>query len=144
MLGSSMSEKTVRFVVVGSACAALYFLLCLFFRAVLDWRAFAATGVAYAICFCLGYLGQKKFAFRSTSRHTRSLPRYAALQATVAIVTAISTEWLTGALDLSPLYMSVFATGMAGVVSFFASYYWVFREPSVPLTSNPDWKGTRN
>jgi putative flippase GtrA len=135
MFCRSTGEKTLRFVAVGSVCAALYFVLCLFLTAVLDWSAFSAAVLAYAICFGLAYLGQKKFAFNSNSRHARSLPRYATLQMVVASLTAISVEWLTRLMDLTPLYMSVFATGVAGVFSFFVSYYWVFREPSNPRES---------
>jgi putative flippase GtrA len=128
VLNRSISGKGLRFLAVGSACAALYFGICFFLRAGFDWSAFSATITAYAACFGLGYLGQKKLAFRSTSRHTRSLPRYAALHTAGAYLTAVSVDGISRMSSLPPVYMAVLATGVAGVASFFISYYWVFRE----------------
>ena len=128
MFDRAISETGLRFIAVGLVCALLYFGICFLLRAGFDWGAFSATIAAYAACFGFGYLGQKKLAFRSTSRHVRSLPRYAALHTVGGFLTAISVDSITRISNLPAVYMAVLATGVAGVASFFISYYWVFRE----------------
>jgi putative flippase GtrA len=128
----SAAGKFLRFVLVGSICAALYFSICYVLKAGLAWSAFSSALVAYLVCFALGYAGHKNLVFGSRSGHARSLPRYALLQIMVAVFTAASTEWAAVLMDLNPLHVSVFATVLAGTVSFFVSYFWVFREPSMP------------
>jgi putative flippase GtrA len=129
-MDQSMWGKVVRFVIVGTTVTVLYFALCYMFRADLDLRPFFATLAAYPICMLCGYLGQKKFAFRSNAGHVRSLFRYTMLNLAVALTTAFSSQWATQEMGFSPFYMSVFATVVAGGVSFFVSLFWVFSEPA--------------
>jgi putative flippase GtrA len=130
MTEQSMREKALRFVIVGTTIAGLYFALCFLFRAGLGLSPFVSALAAYPICILCGYLGQKKFAFRSKAGHGRSLPRYVILQVAVALTTAFSTQWATQAMSFNPFYMSLFATVVASGVSFFVSYLWVFSEPA--------------
>ncbi len=120
--------KSARFVAVGIVCALIYLLIWYAMRTVFNWSAFSATSGAYAVCFSLGYMGQRRLAFRSQLSHRISLPRYAALQTAAGILTAFITEWITRASDFQPLVSSVLATVVAGMMSFFVSAFWVFRE----------------
>lgn len=131
---SIAGARAIRFIFVGVAVAGLFFSLCYIFEGTFGWSPFIAAFVAYLICFAVGYVGQKTFAFGSQLQHIKSLPRYAVLQVAVALVTATSTQVAGTWLDLDVPYSSLFATALAGAFSFFGSYFWVFRTP--PLTGS--------
>ncbi|MFS6545868.1 GtrA family protein, partial [Staphylococcus aureus] len=87
-----MSGKFVRFVIVGGGCALLYFVLMWFSRARLGLTPFLATICAYGVSFCVAYTLQHRWTFRSDTTHRVTLPRYALVQVTCAILTALITQ----------------------------------------------------
>jgi putative flippase GtrA len=120
-------SKLPRFIVVGLISTCLYFCLCYALREFWDLSVFSASLIAYLICFCFSYFGQRRFAFQFTGGHGVSLPRYALLQACLGLMVSLVTEWLTSILGLAPLHRALLAAGLAGICSFFVSASWVFR-----------------
>jgi putative flippase GtrA len=119
---------SVRFVVVGGACAVLYFLICLTLREYFRVNAFFSSFWAYVICFGIGYLSQRNLTFRSITSHSVALRRYFLLQATGAIVVSGLTSIAASASQLNAASTSLVSTLLCGVASFFISSRWVFRE----------------
>jgi putative flippase GtrA len=85
-----------------------------------------ASLVAYGICACWSYLGQKRFAFGSSAPHHVEAPRF--VVATVAgLAIAAGMPRLFGGLLVSP-HLAVLATCiLVPAVSFVISQYFVFR-----------------
>lgn len=121
-------QESVRFVLVGGACAMLFFLISYGLRGFLGWGQFAATLATYSVCFGVGYSAQRSIAFRANRSHLVALPRYALLHAGAGIVVSLLASWITDVSDLRPALASLYATMLAGAVSFFISANWVFRD----------------
>jgi putative flippase GtrA len=120
-------SAVMRFIVVGCACAALYFAICLFLGAVLGASPFFASMGAYFICFWISYAAQREIAFRSTARHSVTLGRYFAWHAFCATAVSAATSAATQASDLAPLYTALVSTVLGGTASFVISSRWIFR-----------------
>jgi putative flippase GtrA len=121
------SQSFVRFVIVGSAGAAL-FLVLLYTLNRLGLSPFWSDILAYAGAFGFAYLGQRHWTFGSRRRHAHSLPSYFALQVVCALGSAFIAQTAVGTFHLSVLAMSFLTTGCAGLFSFVVSSKWVFRE----------------
>lgn len=126
-----MSDRLVRFVIVGGGCALLYFALMWFFRASLSFAPFVATILAYAISFCVAYTLQHRWTFRSDASHKVTLPRYALVQVTCALLTAVITQAVSHLYPQSPNWLLAgISTVLASGLSFVLSSLWVFSTPS--------------
>lgn len=123
-----MNDKLLRFVIVGGGSALLYFALMWFFRARLSFAPFAATIFAYCISFCVAYALQHRWTFRSEASHRVTLPRYALVQATCALLTALITQGVAHMYpNASNWLLAGLSTVLASGLSFVLSSLWVFR-----------------
>jgi len=116
-----------RFVVIGSLAAGSYFTI-LYLLLNLGVAAALAAFVSHGVAFIFAYFGQKKVAFRSTSKHNVSFPRYALLQfvcATAAAAAAATAESLG---FIEPFMVALLTTTILGLTTYIASSKWVFRE----------------
>jgi putative flippase GtrA len=129
------NETLPRFIVVGVTCAIVYFVLSLLFQLQLRFNPFFASIAAYGLAFGLAYVLQKTWTFRSSVDHRVSLPRYAVLQVGCALFTASVTQFLSFMGDVSPVYISFFATGLACLVSYILSSSWVFADRQSEVNS---------
>lgn len=126
-----MSGKFVRFVIVGSGSALLYFALMWLCRASLGLTPFLATLCAYGISFCAAYTLQHKWTFRSDAAHLVTLPRYALVQIACALLTASITQAVSHIYPQAPGWMLAgVSTVLASGLSFALSLMWVFSAPS--------------
>lgn len=117
---------TLRFLVVGTGCALLYFLICYALMATFGVVALVASAVAYLACFWVGYVLQRKVTFRSNRRHADTLVRYAVWHVFGAGAVSVMTSLVGEGFALSPFAVSAVSTGLCGVTSFFVSSRWVF------------------
>jgi putative flippase GtrA len=122
-----VGQESVRFGLVGGACALLFLLVAYGLR-VLGWGQFPATLATYSVCFGVGYGAQRSIAFRTNRPHLVTLPRYALLQAGAGIAVSLLASWITEVYDLRPALASLYAAMLAGAASFFISANWVFRD----------------
>ena len=120
-------SPAARFVVVGGACAILYFAICLFLSDMAGFSPFYASMGAYLVCFFIGYSSQREIAFRSTTSHRITLTRYFVWHVFGATSVSFATNFATGSFELKPLFIALVSTALCGVVSFCISYGWIFR-----------------
>jgi putative flippase GtrA len=122
-----LKESGVRFIIAGGFTAAIYFSLVLVFIHI-GFTASVAALFSYALAFIFGYTTQKKFAFKSNTRHAISLSRYAILQALCALC-ASSLAALAEFLGVrEPISIALVTTVGLGLFSYYASSKWVFSE----------------
>lgn len=87
--------------------------------------AWIANLAAYAVAFAVGYTLQRAWTFEGRHRHGEALPRYLALQVSVAAITALVGH--VGALLHMPnLVIALGSTGVSGVLCFLGTSLWVF------------------
>ncbi len=117
----------VRFVIAGSGTALLFF--------VLAWAlvsaglpSFSGTLLAYATAVAVGYVAQRQWTFRATHPHSRSFPRYVALQIGCGVLSGLISHTTTNLLGLQPFLMSLTTMIAVSLISFVASALWVFRD----------------
>ena len=128
MAGGNINTVPMRFVIIGLAGAFGYFVLNFFFQTRFRLSPFLASALAYGLAFSLVYLGQKIWAFRSTSPHTKSLPRYAIVQLVSLFTGSAITQLAATYGGLSPILSSACAAAVAGVVSYTLSRTWAFSD----------------
>lgn len=122
-----MNSQFTRFVIVGGGCAILYFLLMLICRSSLGLTPFLATICAYIASFCVAYILQRRWTFRSDKAHRTTLPRYALVQVTCAIFTAVITQGISHAYpQASGWILAGISTALASSLSFVLSSRWAF------------------
>ena len=119
--------KLVRFSVVGGLCALLFFLIHYSLTTIFSVSLMPSLITTYAICFGIGYSLQRNFAFRSTTQHRRSLPRYFILHFCGLLFVYYLTRWMESHFLLGNMGASLVATGIAGLVSFVISLTWIFQ-----------------
>lgn len=128
-----MHGRMARFLVVGVGCAILYFGLAWALQARGGFPPFLATAAAYLISFGIAYVLQRAWTFESNASHTVTLPRYAAVQALAAFLTATSTQALAHYYPTSSsMLIAAVSTVLAGSLSFVLSSTWVFSHVSKP------------
>lgn len=128
-----MHGKPVRFLVVGVGCALLYFTLTWMFQASAGFPPFLATAVAYLISFSGAYMLQRRWTFKSDVGHAVTLPRYTAVQALAALLTATTTQLIAHFYpSSSSMMIAAVSTVLAGSLSFVLSSTWVFTNVSNP------------
>ncbi|TAM36270.1 MAG: GtrA family protein [Rhodanobacter sp.] len=122
-----MSDKFLRFVIVGGGCALLYFVVMWFCRASLGLTPFLATICAYGVSFCVAYTLQHRWTFRSASAYRETLPRYALVQVICALLTAGITQAISHFQPQAPGWLLAgISTVLASGLSFVLSSQWVF------------------
>jgi putative flippase GtrA len=125
--------KLGRFLVVGVGCALLYFVLAWLFQARVGLPPFLATAVSYIISFGVAYVLQRMWTFQSDVAHRVTLPRYAAVQALAALLTATTTQVIAHLYPhTSSMIIAAASTVLAGGSSFVLSSTWVFSHASNP------------
>lgn len=128
-----MHGRMARFLVVGVGCALLYFALVWALQARSGFPPFLATATAYLISFGIAYVLQRAWTFQSSASHTVTLPRYAAVQALAALLTAGSTQAIAHYYpSSSSMVIAAVSTVLAGTLSFVLSSTWVFSHVSKP------------
>lgn len=120
-----MSVTLVRFVIVGTSSAAIFFLLS-YLQISQGVRPIFAGIISYALTFGGTYLIHHHWTFESSATHKESLPRYLMLQLMCAGVASAVTEILTMRFSLAPFLSSLFVTVLASSASFAVSKFWVF------------------
>lgn len=122
-----MDTRLIRFMIVGGASAALYFLLDWICQSRFGFKPYVATVLAYIPSFIIAYSLQRSWAFRSAASHMGTLPRYALVQLVVAILTAILTQAFVYSFPgARHVLVAGVSTITASAVSFVLTSGWVF------------------
>jgi putative flippase GtrA len=122
-----LRAKVVRFVIVGGSASVL--LMALTYGLLrLGAPAFPAGLCAYALSFVYAYLLQRNWTFGGAGRHARTLPRYFALQAVLALTSGGLSHLLVDALAWAPAAASAAMTLCVSAISYLGSSRWAFAE----------------
>ncbi len=118
----------MRFILVGSAFAALYVT---FATILTDWLGFThwiASGFAYLVAIPLAYIAQKKFAFQSSVKDCQGFPRYLILQF-FSLFSASGSAYLVSVIANFPtVFVYIVAASIAVVANFLLIKFWVLAE----------------
>lgn len=128
MTADTFYGKMLRFGLVGTACAIVFFFINYMMLNFFGLGVFFSLVITYFSCFFMGYILQKNVAFRSDSRHSRSLPRYAMLHLGGFVFVYFVTEYLARVLPRPDVSAPLAATFFCGLISFFISVSWVFAD----------------
>lgn len=135
LLTRVLQHPAGRFLVVGTTCATIGFVL---FRAVLALlphrvgMAALAQGVSYAISMLCSFLLNRRYTFGSDAAAGPEFARFVASQLTMLALSSAVVEAEVSVLHLPPTLSWVLATGVVAVVNYLTLRRWVFRAPSVP------------
>jgi putative flippase GtrA len=127
-------NQTVRFLFSGGMTACLYFGLT-YVLLTLGTTSWLSALLAYLIAFSVGYTAHKIFTFQSTSSHSVSLPRYAALQIGCAAIAAVSASGAELFGLRQPSLISLLSTIVLGAASYLVTSKWVFSNDKKPQQS---------
>lgn len=120
-----LSRPAARFLVTGAGGAVLLFtLIYAFARA--GMQPFAASTLAYVLCFVTVYLVHRNWTFPGRAPHARALPRYFAIQLACALFSGGVAHGLVARFGLDAAAMSLATTIAASTFSYFASSLWAF------------------
>ncbi|WP_429306347.1 GtrA family protein [Paraburkholderia sp. GAS38] len=123
----STVHPLARFLLVGTSSAICYFLIMLLLQKAFALAPWAASGGAYSLTFGVTYLLQRGWTFGSSAAHNRALPRYAAVQLSLLVLTTLAVRGVSFEFPgVSPLPISLLATIFAAGMSFIISSKWVF------------------
>jgi putative flippase GtrA len=123
---TALSRQEVRFIVVGSSGALLFFTLS-FALVSAGMAPFFGSALAYAICFITVYATHRSWTFSSVNvPHGKALPRYFLLQAFCAVMSGLVAHFLVSTFGFAPLAMSALTAIAAAGFSYFVSSLWVF------------------
>jgi putative flippase GtrA len=124
-ISTLLSARVVRFVLVGGSAAGLLMgLTYVFLR--LGVPPFPAGLCAYAISFVFAYTLQRNWTFGGAGSHARTLPRYFALQAVLALSSGGLSQVLVKALHWPSAEASAAMTVCVSAISYLGSSRWVF------------------
>jgi putative flippase GtrA len=112
-------------VTVGAGAALLFFLLS-WGLVSLGMRPFTGSVLAYGTAFVVAYTAQHGWTFEGEHEHSRSLPRYLAVQVGCAAFSGIVSHVSVAGFGFSPLLMSAVTTVAASAASYVLSSLWVF------------------
>jgi putative flippase GtrA len=118
----------LRFIIVGTLMAAVYFGLFLLLHSLAGFRPLEASAIAYPACAFISYIFHRSWSFQSEEPVRESLPKYLILQFSCLVMTAISTQVAYVLFDIDGLQISILTTIFAGTISFFVSSLWVFSD----------------
>jgi putative flippase GtrA len=121
-----LQSRTVRFLIVGGSASLLLLTLTYVFLRGGVRPPFLAGLCAYGVSFVYGYLLQRNWTFDGVGSHARTLPRYFALQFTLAMVSGGLSQVLTNSLKWPPAEASIIMTLCVSAISYFGSSRWVF------------------
>lgn len=127
MAGEAAHQQVLRFIVVGSAAAAVHLLVVLVLVQGLQWLPLLANIAAFIVAFQVSYCGHHFWTFAHDERaHQQSLPRF--------LLVAISSFCLNEFLYFLLLHYAPFPYWFSlcvvlvavAVITFLLSKFWAF------------------
>lgn len=124
--------KLLRFILVGTCSAAIYFSLVWLLLETTSLSMFSSSVIGYSLVVGATYLAQRNWTFRSSAPYGQSLLKYLGVQLLCMLVTAALSQLFASLLNLVPLHASLLSTAITSVISFVLSLFWVFAELQRP------------
>lgn len=118
--------QAVRFLIVGGMAALGYIVVATVLETLAAFPAWAASVLGYASMIGPAYMGHRLFAFRATTEHKQSFPRYLSVQILCLVLSGVFAGLLSGMTALYPAIIYVAVAAILAVVSFVLTRLWVF------------------
>ena len=115
----------VRFAGVGTAAAAAYVVLSWGLNRI-GFELWFASLASYLAIIPLAYLSQRRLAFRSTSPHQSSFPKYVSAQTLGLALSAILAALTSVYVALSPFFAFVGVALIIAIINFLLLKFWAF------------------
>lgn len=120
-----LSQRWIRFGLVGVAATVSYFLLGLLFVNVFCLPVLCGNALAYILSFAVSYLGQSRWTFEARGSHANMLPKFAIAQG-IGFAANSFIVWLCVSAGLVYELAMVIAIVLVPVLVYFICKYWVF------------------
>ena len=121
-------DKLLRFAVVGLACGGIYAAVTALLVSGLGATPVAASIAGYCAAVPAGFLGHRRFSFRSHGRWTGEAARFVATQALNIAVTAGAMYGATSVFGRGYGWGMIAAVILVPIANFLVLNLWVFRE----------------
>jgi putative flippase GtrA len=118
--------QAVRFVIVGGTAAAGYIAVATVLETLAAFPHWAASMLAYASMIGPAYMGHRLFAFRATTEHAQSFPRYLSVQLLCLVLSGVFASIIGGMIALNPIVLYFVVAAILAVISFVLTRLWVF------------------
>ena len=122
----------LRFLIVGSAIAAVYSILAALATTYLPLPKSLSSVAVWVICIPLGYWSQRRFTFPGTTPHRHALWLYSAVQVMGIGIAAANSHLLARGSFWPDLMVHLFSAALAAVLSYLVNRLVVF--PKAPPT----------
>ena len=135
-----LARQLVGFLAVGGSAALGYAAVSATLIARLDFPAWLASALAYALMIPLAYWGQRRFAFRSSAPHAAAVPKYFAVQLGGLVAAAGLSQLVHDWVGVPPFIAFLGVAAIVAAGTFLAMRTWIFlettdRAPARLLTS---------
>ena len=127
--------QLIRFVIVGGVAALLYVAFASILKTQAGVPTWIASVVSYTSMIIPAYFGQRQFVFRTGIGHRAAMPRYFAVQALCAGLSALLALWLESLAGVAPVIVFVCVAAVLAVFSFAMSRLWVFAVKAPKLST---------
>ncbi len=118
----------LRFGVVGSLTAGLYFATMWLVEGVIGWGYLVAVTVAYFISTLFHFFANRHFTFGAGSDYLgQQLLRYSAMWLINYVITVLVVSFCVEKVGLSPYFGVCISISATAFLGYFLSRYWVFK-----------------
>lgn len=121
-----LATAPLSFVAVGSAAAAVHWLVACAALRGLGWSPQAANLLGFALAFGVSYAGHRRYSFRSAASHRTALPRFAAVALAAFAANGLLYEVLLRSGWRPELALALVLLAVAGG-TYAAGRLWAFR-----------------
>jgi putative flippase GtrA len=122
----STGVQFTRFAMAGGAGTVIHYLVLVGLVSLAGIAPGRAAFAGAAVGACAIYLLNRRYTFASSRSHAQTLPRFALMAATGAVLNGVLVGLLSGA-GVYFLLAQMMATGVILVINFIVSKVWIFR-----------------
>ena len=120
--------RTVRFISVGCASTAVYWIVLLSGVSSTRLAPIVVSIVAYGAGFLMAYYGHRRFTYRSVAPMAAEMSRFLVVHFLCFILGNLAFWYVGARLDANALLAGAALTGTSFSISYAAAELWIFRE----------------
>lgn len=121
-------NEFVRFVLVGICTTLIHYLILRLLYVELAVQLTAAIVIAFVFAVLFSYLASYKFTFRSTNKHSYSLPRFFITTIIGLSINLLALKFLLNNYDITLEVAFLMVTALVMTSNFILSKLWVFQQ----------------
>lgn len=120
-------REEIRFLAVGGAAWAAYWVVVAFLVSVAGMEPVAAAALGYILCVIGSYIAHRTITFRSMQRVERELPRFLVTHVVGVAASALAMYIATDVFRLPYVVGTAAGSVLVPAISFVLMRAWVFR-----------------